>query len=60
MRSETGADIVTHERFRMIWDRIDPPDLDVEDVADDRGDRRRIARVRAQPVGSAAVGRRGR
>jgi glyoxylase-like metal-dependent hydrolase (beta-lactamase superfamily II) len=32
VRSETGAEIVTHERFRMIWDRTEPPDLDVEDV----------------------------
>jgi glyoxylase-like metal-dependent hydrolase (beta-lactamase superfamily II) len=32
VRSETGAEIVTHERFRMIWDRNEPPDLDVEDV----------------------------
>src|SRR5690349_12558894 len=35
VRRETGADIVTHERFRMIWDRSEPPDLDVEDVAED-------------------------
>jgi glyoxylase-like metal-dependent hydrolase (beta-lactamase superfamily II) len=34
VRSETGADIVTHERFRLIWDRTEPPDLDVEDVPD--------------------------
>ena len=33
VRDETGADIVTHARFRMIWDRTEPPDLDVEDVA---------------------------
>ena len=32
--SETGAEIVTHERFRLIWDRNEPPDLDVEDVPD--------------------------
>jgi glyoxylase-like metal-dependent hydrolase (beta-lactamase superfamily II) len=35
VRSETGAEIVTHQRFRMIWDRSEPPDLDVEDVAED-------------------------
>jgi glyoxylase-like metal-dependent hydrolase (beta-lactamase superfamily II) len=34
VRHETGADIVTHQRFRMIWDRNEPPDLDVEDVAE--------------------------
>jgi glyoxylase-like metal-dependent hydrolase (beta-lactamase superfamily II) len=34
VRQETGADIVTHQRFRMIWDRSEPPDLDVEDVAE--------------------------
>jgi glyoxylase-like metal-dependent hydrolase (beta-lactamase superfamily II) len=34
VRKETGAEIVTHQRFRMIWDRNEPPDLDVEDVAD--------------------------
>jgi glyoxylase-like metal-dependent hydrolase (beta-lactamase superfamily II) len=33
VRAETGAEIVTHQRFRMIWDRAEPPDLDVEDVA---------------------------
>jgi glyoxylase-like metal-dependent hydrolase (beta-lactamase superfamily II) len=33
IRHETGADIVTHRRFRLIWDRTEPPDLDVEDVA---------------------------
>ncbi len=32
VRKETGADIVTHQRFRMIWDRREPPDVDVEDV----------------------------
>ena len=34
VRNETGAEIVTHERFTMIWDRLDPPDVDVEDVAE--------------------------
>jgi glyoxylase-like metal-dependent hydrolase (beta-lactamase superfamily II) len=34
VRAATGAEIVTHERFRLIWDRTEPPDLDVEDVPD--------------------------
>jgi glyoxylase-like metal-dependent hydrolase (beta-lactamase superfamily II) len=34
VRNETGAEIVTHERFTLIWDRLDPPDVDVEDVAE--------------------------
>jgi len=34
VRRETGAAIVTHRRFSMIWDRAEPPDLDVEDAAD--------------------------
>ena len=42
VRRETGADIVTHQRFRMIWDRTEPPDLDVEDVAPARGHGRRL------------------
>ena len=46
VRSATGAEIVTHERFRMIWDRNEPPDLDVEDVADER-DSREIAAISA-------------
>ena len=33
IRRETGADIVTHRRFSFIWDRFDPPDLDVEEMA---------------------------
>lgn len=33
IRRATGAEIVTHRRFRFIWDRFDPPDVDVEDVA---------------------------
>ncbi len=32
VRAETGAEIVTHRKFRMIWDRNEPPDLDIEDV----------------------------
>ena len=53
VRDETGAEIVTHQRFRMIWDRTEPPDLDVEDVAADAPASRTAA------VGPAAVGRRG-
>ena len=34
VRSESGADVVTHRRFEMFWDRLDPGDLDVEDAAD--------------------------
>ncbi len=32
IRQATGADIVTHRRFRLMWDRAGPPDVDVEDV----------------------------
>jgi glyoxylase-like metal-dependent hydrolase (beta-lactamase superfamily II) len=34
LRRETGAEIVTHERFRLLWDPTEPPDVDVEDVAE--------------------------
>lgn len=34
LRHETGADIVTHSRFRMMWDPTEPPDVDVEDMAE--------------------------
>lgn len=30
LRKETGADIVTHQRFRVLWDPTEPPDHDVE------------------------------
>jgi glyoxylase-like metal-dependent hydrolase (beta-lactamase superfamily II) len=33
VRHETGADIVTHRRFRLMWDPTEPPDVDVEDVS---------------------------
>lgn len=33
VRRETGADIITHRLFHVFWDRNDPPDLDVEDLA---------------------------
>lgn len=32
LRSHTGADIVTHRSFRLMWDPTDPPDVDVEDM----------------------------
>lgn len=40
IRHETGADIVTDRRFRMMWDPSEPPDVDVEDVPEfvDRDD----------------------
>jgi len=31
---ETGAEIVTHQRFRLLWDPSEPPDVDVEDAAE--------------------------
>ncbi|MET0146557.1 MAG: MBL fold metallo-hydrolase [Ilumatobacteraceae bacterium] len=34
VRQETGAEIVTHRQFRLMWDRAEPPDVDVTDVAD--------------------------
>ena len=34
LRAETGADIVTHRSFHLMWDPSEPPDVDVEDVAD--------------------------
>lgn len=33
LRADTGADIVTHARFRLLWDPSEPPDVDVEDAA---------------------------
>ena len=32
LRAETGAEIVTHSSFRLMWDPTDPPDVDVDDV----------------------------
>lgn len=32
MRHESGARIVTHRRFRLMWDPAEPPDVDVDDV----------------------------
>jgi glyoxylase-like metal-dependent hydrolase (beta-lactamase superfamily II) len=34
VRRESGADIVTHRQFRLIWDVDDPPDVDVEEAAE--------------------------
>ncbi|MEY4362273.1 MAG: hypothetical protein RL391_1579 [Actinomycetota bacterium] len=34
IQSQSGADIVTHESFRVIWDPTEPPDVDVETAAD--------------------------
>ena len=34
LRAQTGADIITHRSFRLMWDPTDPPDVDVEDTAD--------------------------
>ncbi len=34
IRHASGADIVTHRRFRMMWDATEPPDVDIEDVPD--------------------------
>jgi glyoxylase-like metal-dependent hydrolase (beta-lactamase superfamily II) len=42
IRRETGAEIVTHRRFSFIWDRFEPPDIDVEDAA--RAAERPVAR----------------
>lgn len=54
VRQESGADIVTHQRFRMIWDRNEPPDLDVEDV----GEQREAAADAARAATEAAPRRR--
>ena len=32
LRAHSGADIVTHRSFRLMWDPTEPPDVDVEDV----------------------------
>lgn len=32
LRAETGAEIVSHRKFRLMWDPTEPPDADVEDV----------------------------
>ena len=46
VRHETGADIVTHRRFRLMWDPSEPPDVDVEDVVERcQRRRRRLCRI---------------
>jgi glyoxylase-like metal-dependent hydrolase (beta-lactamase superfamily II) len=45
IRRETGAAIVTHRKFTFLWDRFDPPDVDVEDAV-----------VASTPEGAAPVG----
>jgi glyoxylase-like metal-dependent hydrolase (beta-lactamase superfamily II) len=34
VRHESGSRIVTHQRFRLMWDPSEPPDVDVEDTPD--------------------------
>ena len=31
LQSETGCDIITHEKFRVFWDPTEPPDVDIDD-----------------------------
>jgi glyoxylase-like metal-dependent hydrolase (beta-lactamase superfamily II) len=33
LRTQTGAEVVTHRSFRMMWDPAEPPDLDPESAA---------------------------
>ncbi len=33
LRADSGADIVTHRRFRVLWDPTEPPDVDLESAA---------------------------
>ncbi|HEY4332395.1 MAG TPA: MBL fold metallo-hydrolase [Ilumatobacteraceae bacterium] len=32
LRAESGADIITHRQFRLMWDPAEPPDIDIEDM----------------------------
>jgi glyoxylase-like metal-dependent hydrolase (beta-lactamase superfamily II) len=32
LRHHSGARLVTHRRFRLMWDPSDPPDVDIEDM----------------------------
>lgn len=32
VQHESGAQVVTHQRFRLMWDPSEPPDVDVEDM----------------------------
>ncbi len=34
LRAETGADIVSHRSFKLMWDPTESPDADVEDAPD--------------------------
>ncbi|MGH9134602.1 MAG: MBL fold metallo-hydrolase [Ilumatobacteraceae bacterium] len=50
LRHETGADIVTHRRFRLMWDPAEPPDVDVEEaVLDICGDGARDTELGCDP-----------
>jgi glyoxylase-like metal-dependent hydrolase (beta-lactamase superfamily II) len=33
LRSQSGADVVTHRSFRLMWDPTEPPDIDAEAAA---------------------------
>jgi glyoxylase-like metal-dependent hydrolase (beta-lactamase superfamily II) len=33
LRAKSGAGIVTHKAFHVMWDPSDPPDLDIEEIA---------------------------
>ncbi len=33
LRADTGAEIITHRRFRLIWDPTEPPDIDLDSAA---------------------------
>ena len=46
LRRETGAEIVTHQRFRLLWDPSEPPDVDVEDMVENGND---VPPARRQP-----------
>jgi glyoxylase-like metal-dependent hydrolase (beta-lactamase superfamily II) len=55
LRATTGAEIVTHRSFRLMWDPSEPPDVDVEDVPHlgdataETSDPQRLAHVRRFP-----------
>ena len=55
LRKETGADIVTHARFRVLWDPTEPPDHDAEQDADLTA---RPAGPGSEPVSAATANRR--
>jgi glyoxylase-like metal-dependent hydrolase (beta-lactamase superfamily II) len=33
LRADSGADIVSHRRFRVLWDPTEPPDVDLDSAA---------------------------